>query len=222
MLSSSTEMDNYDKGVIKGDQGQLAKRRKAMLRLALGYLGRLPIAMLLTDHVYPQDVMLGDGPWAITNSTKFSSSIIGMVTKLKLKDEGEVTGVRMRFETYKSRFAKLGTKIELEVPYNKGMSPFSGFVDLLEAMGVVRASTTPGKKQGWLVSDLDGEEFFFRPAEMTMEVAKKLLTHPACKPIAARNATPDEDVKAEDLEAVTDQDEQPQPQLTLKRRGKKE
>jgi energy-coupling factor transporter ATP-binding protein EcfA2 len=45
MLSSSTEMENYDKGVIKGDQGQLAKRRKAMLRLATGYLGRLPIAM---------------------------------------------------------------------------------------------------------------------------------------------------------------------------------
>jgi hypothetical protein len=101
------------------------------------------------------------------------------------------------------------------------MSPFSGFVDLLEAMGVVRASTTPGKKQGWLVSDIDGEEFFFRPAEMTMEVAKKLLTHPACKPIAARNATPDEDATAEDLDAVTDQDEQPQP-LTLKKRGKKE
>ena len=158
MLSSSTEMDNYDKGVIKGDQGQLAKRRKAMLRLALGYLGRLPIAMLLTDPVYPQDIMLGDGPWGLPNSTKFSSSIIGIVTKLKLKDEGEVTGVRMRFETYKSRFAKIGTKVELEVPYNKGMSPFSGFVELLEEMGVVRASTTPGKKQGWLVSDLDGEE----------------------------------------------------------------
>jgi recombination protein RecA len=205
MLSSSTEMENYDKGVIKGDQGQLAKRRKAMLRLATGYLGRLPIAMLLTDHVYPQDIMLGDGPWAITNSTKFSSSIIGIVTKLKLKDDGEVTGVRMRFETYKSRFAKLGTKVELEVPYNSGMSPFSGLIDLLADMGVVRDSTVPGKKQGWMVADLDDGEFFFRPKELTTEIVDKLLTHKACKPLLTRGAEPESSM--EDIDAIVDQDE---------------
>lgn len=197
MLSSSTEMENYDKGVIKGDQGQLAKRRKAMLRLAVGKIARLPIKLLITDHVYPQDIMLGDGAWAITNSTKYSSSIIGIVTKLKLKDGGEVTGVRMRFETYKSRFAKIGTKVELEIPYNKGMSPFSGLVEMLEEMGVVRPSTTPGKKQGWMVADIEGEEFFFRPAELTHEVVQKLLKHPACAPLLARDE-PEVDLDALD------------------------
>lgn len=219
MLSSETEMDNYEKGVVKGDQGQLAKRRKAMLRMAVGHLGRLPIGLLLTDHVYPQDIMLGDGAWAITNSTKFSSSIIGIVTKLKLKEEGEVTGVRMRFETYKSRFAKLGTKVELEVPYNKGMSPFSGLLDLLTDMGLVfKDSTVPGKKQGWKVCEINGEDFFFRPNELTSEMVDTLLTHPLCKPVLARNALPDDEVTEEALDAVTDQDEAPQP----KRRKAKE
>lgn len=210
MLSSETEMENYDKGVVKGDQGQLAKRRKAMLRMAVGHLGRLPIGLLLTDHVYPQDIMLGDGAWAITNSTKFSSSIIGIVTKLKLKEDGEVTGVRMKFETYKSRFAKLGTKVELEVPYNKGMSPFSGLLDLLADMGLpFKDSTIPGKKQGWKVCEIDGEDYFFRPNELTEDDVKKLLTHPLCKPVLARNATPEDDVTEEALDAITDQDEAP-------------
>lgn len=219
MLSSSTEMENYDKGVIKGDQGQLAKRRKAMLRLALGQIGRLPISLLITDHVYPQDIMLGDGAWAITNSTKFSCSIIGIVTKLKLKEDGEVTGVRMRFETYKSRFAKLGTKVELEVPYNSGMSPFTGLLEMLQDMGVIAKGTQPGEKLNWVAewTDEDGEihKVSFREKDLNEEIALKLLEHPACKPLAIRGG---QEPTEEELDDIVDQDEQPSP----RKRGKKE
>lgn len=205
MLSSTTELENYDKGVIKGDQGQLAKRRKAMLRLATGYLGRLPIAMLLTDHVYPQDIMLGDGPWAITNSTKFSSSIIGLVTKLKLKDEGDVIGVRMRFETYKSRFAKLGTKVELEVPYNSGMSPFSGLVEILEELGVIAKGTQPGEKTKY-VCEFGSERYAFKENELTIELVEKILNHPKAAPRLQVNVSSDDNV---DIDSIVDQDELP-------------
>jgi recombination protein RecA len=209
MLSSSTEMENYDKGVIKGDQGQLAKRRKAMLRLAVGNIGRLPISMVLTDHVYPQDIMMGDGAWAITNSTKFSVSIIGIVTKLKLKEEGAVTGVRMRFETYKSRFAKLGTKVELEVPYNKGMSQFSGLVELLEEMGVIAKGTQPGEKLSYVctITDEDGvikDRVVFREKELTNEIALRLLEHPDCQPMLARKEV---EPSEEEMLAVLEDDE---------------
>jgi len=221
MLSSSTEMENYDKGVIKGDQGQLAKRRKAMLRLALGQIGRLPISLLITDHVYPQDIMLGDGAWAITNSTKFSCSIIGIVTKLKLKEDGEVTGVRMRFETYKSRFAKLGTKVELEVPYNRGMSPFTGLLEMLQDMQVIAKGTQPGEKLNWVAewTDEHGEihKVSFREKDLDEEIALKLLEHPACKPLAHRNGP---EPTEEELDDIVDQDETPQP--AARKRGKKE
>jgi recombination protein RecA len=181
MLASTTEMENYEGGgVIKGDQGQLAKRRKAMLKLIHGQLAMLPISFVFTDHVYNQDVMMGDGAWAITNSVKFFPSIIGLVTKLKLKEGTEVVGVRMRVEAYKSRFTKASGKIELEVPYGKGMSPFTGLVDLLENLGVIVKSDVPGKKQGWMMSNgpIDGEVYFFRPNEMTHEDAAKLFKHP--------------------------------------------
>jgi len=212
MLSSSTEMENYKGGVIKGDQGQLAKRRKAMLRLAVGHIGRLPISLVLTDHVYPQDIMMGDGAWAITNSTKFSCGIIGIVTKLKLKDEGEVVGVRMRFETYKSRFAKVGTKVELEVPYSTGMSPFTGLLELLEDMKVIAKGTQPGEKLNWVSEwiDDDGHEqkVSFRERDLDDAIAQRLLDHPACKPIMARSEA---EITAEAIESVVDQDELPTP-----------
>ena len=206
MLSSATEMENYDKGgIIKADQGILAKRRKAMLRLATGHLGRLPIGMIVTDHVYPADIMAGDGAWAITNSTKFSSSIIGVVTKLKLKEEGLVTGVRMRFETYKSRFAKLGTKVELEVPYNKGMSPFSGLLDLLESMGVVAKGTKPGEKLMWVSewTDEHGEihEVKFKEKDLTTAIAEELLKHPLCVAPMGTRAAEEEQPEEDDSEA---------------------
>ena len=217
MLSSTTEFENYDRdGTIKSDQGILAKRRKAMLRLAVAHLGRLPITMLVTDHVYPQDIMMGDGAWAITNSTKFSSSIIGIVTKLKLKDEGVVTGVRMRFETYKSRFAKLGTKVELDVPYNRGMASTSGLLELLVEMGVTAKGTQPGEKLAY-VAEIGGERIVFKEKEFDDTIALKLLAHEACAPIMARGlaAEPTED----EIENIVDQDEQPQPKA---RKAKKE
>lgn len=204
MLSSSTEMENYDRdGTIKADQGILAKRRKAMLRLAVGHIGRLPISMVITDHVYPQDIMMGDGAWAITNSTKFSSSIIGIVTKLKLKEEGEVTGVRMRFETYKSRFAKLGTKVELEVPYNRGMASTSGLLEMLVEMGVAAKGTQPGEKLLY-VAEVDGERITFKEKDFDEQIARKLLKHPACVPMLARGES---DATEEELGQIIDQDE---------------
>jgi RecA/RadA recombinase len=184
MLSSTTEMENYNKsGEIKADQGILAKRRKAMLRMVCNHIARLPIAFVATDHVYPQDVMLGDGPWAITNSTKFSASTIGIVTKLKLKEDKEVIGVRMRFETYKSRFAKMGTKVELEVPYNEGMHAASGLVELLEEMGVIAKGTQVGEKLLY-VTEVEGEKIKFKDeTDITPEIAAKLFRHPKAQPV---------------------------------------
>jgi recombination protein RecA len=196
-LSSSTELENYERdGTIKGDQGQLAKRRKAMLRMITNHIARIPVAVVATDHVYPQDIMLGDGAWAITNSTKFSTSIIGIITKLKLKEGTDVIGVRMRFETYKSRFAKIGTKIELEVPYSKGMSPFSGLTELLEALGVIAKGTEAGEKMKW-VSVIDGKKHSFKDADMTHELANELFKHPKATPLSERDEPEGFEVAAE-------------------------
>lgn len=200
MLASSTEIENYSKdGTIKADQGILAKRRKAMLRMICGNIARLPIAFICTDHVYPKDVMEGDGAWAITNSTKYSLSIIGIVTKLKLREDGDITGIRLRVEAYKSRFAKPGSKVELEVPYSTGMSPFSGLVDMLEEMGVIAKGTQPGEKRLY-VADIDGEKIKFAASEINHDIAMKLFKHPLCADIQNAEVPEIEIDKIEEIE----------------------
>lgn len=173
MLSTSTEQENYDgRGEIKGDQGQRAKRTKGMLRMILTRIAKLPMTFIITDHVYPADPMAGEGSWAITNSTKFFPSIIGLVTKLKLKEDTEVVGVRMRVEAFKTRFAKLGSKIELEVPYSSGMSPFSGLLDLLESDGVIT------KAGAWYSCQLPDGLIKFQRKQLDETLVQKLFRHP--------------------------------------------
>lgn len=175
MLSTETEEVNYSKdGTIKADQGIRSKRTKSMLRMILSRITRLPVTFLFTDHVYPQDPKAGDGLWAITNSTRFFPSIIGLVTRLKLKDETEVIGVRMRIETYKSRFSKLGSRIEIEVPYSTGMSPYSGLLDMLEVDGVI---TKSGAWYSCVFPDT-GEIVKFQRKQLDEELVQRLLTHP--------------------------------------------
>jgi recombination protein RecA len=172
MLSTETEQENYEKGEIRGDQGQRSKRTKAMLRMMVKKASRFPITIICTDHVYPGDVMKGEGEWAITNSTKFSPSIIGIITKLKLKEETEVVGIRMRVEAFKSRFAKLGSKVEIEVPYSTGMSQYSGLLELLEIDGVV------SKAGAWYSYQNGDETLKFQRKQLNEELVQKLLSHP--------------------------------------------
>lgn len=174
-LLTDSEDEKFNKGVQTGDQGQSAKLKKHMLRTLVSRFARLDIPMIFTDQVYPQDIMLGDGPWAITNGVKYSTSQIALITKLNLKDDKDAKnfiGIRMRVESYKSRFAKPKTKTEVEVPYTTGMSPFSGMCDLMEADGVLR-------KEGYSwVTEVNGETIKFREVNITQEIVDKLLQHP--------------------------------------------
>lgn len=141
MLLTDTEETNFDKGVQKGDQGQRAKQQKHMLRTIVQKIKRLPISFVITHQVFPNsEITNGQGAWIINNGLRYSCSQIFLVNSLNLKDEAEIIGVRMVVETYKSRFAKKGSKVTIEVPYDTGINKYSGFVEMMVEIGVVRAS----------------------------------------------------------------------------------
>ena len=174
-LLTDGENEKFDKGIQTGDQGQSAKLKKHLLRTSVSRLARLDIPLVFTDQVYPQDVMLGDGPWAITNGVKYSTSQIALITKLNLKDGTDFIGIRMRVESYKSRFAKSKSKTEVEVPYSSGMNKFSGVIELLEADGIVT-------KEGYSVTTTVNDEVLkFKEATLTDEIWAKLIQHPTIR-----------------------------------------
>jgi len=183
---TDAENEKFDKGVQTGDQGQSAKNKKHMLRTLVSRLPRYNAAFVFTDQVYPQDVMLGDGPWAVTNGVKYSASGIGLLTKLKLKEGTEIKGIRMRMEAYKSRFVQPGTKIEVEIPFSTGLSTTAGLLSNGKDVGIWEADGIVTKEGYSYVADveIDGvmTQVKFKDATLTDELALQILkTNPRVK-----------------------------------------
>lgn len=160
MLMTETEEDNYSKGVTKGDQGQRNKQLKAMLRTFVHDIKDLDIAMMTSSQVYKnQDVLNGEGVWIVSDAVKYSLSQILMVTKLKLKDKatGNYEGIKLRAMGYKTRFTKPFQTVELEVPYDKGIDPASGLLEVAVAFGVVEKKgaryAIKGETESWYAKD---------------------------------------------------------------------
>lgn len=174
MLITDSENDHFDSGVQKGDQGQRAKQSKHMLRTIVSRIKRSPMAFIVTHQVYPNaDLMNGQGVWIVNNAIRYSASQIMLITPLKLKEGKDVIGVRMRIETYKSRFAQVGTKVEVEVPYLTGMNPYSGFLEMMEEMGVV---TSAGAWKSFTMPD--GEVKKFQSKNLDEELVNLIMSHP--------------------------------------------
>lgn len=174
MLLTDSENANFDSGQQKGDQGQKAKQSKQLLRTIVSRIKRNPMSFILTHQVYPNtDLMNGLGPWIVNNAIRYSASQIVLVTPAKLRDGTEVIGVRMRTTTYKSRFAKVDSKVEVEVPYATGMNKFSGFLDLMEEMGVVKSAGA------WKKLELpNGETKSFQTKHLDDALFELIMSHP--------------------------------------------
>jgi recombination protein RecA len=174
MLITDSENDHFESGVQKGDQGQRAKQSKHMLRTLVSRIKRNPMSFLVTHQVYPNaDLMNGQGLWIVNNAIRYSASQIMLVVPAKLKDGTEVVGVRMKVETYKSRFAQVGTRVEVEVPYASGMNPYSGFLDMMEEMGIVKSSGA------WKSLELpDKEPRKFQTKHLDKALFDEIMSHP--------------------------------------------
>jgi len=164
MLMTETEEENLEKGVQKGDQGQRNKQLKAMLRGFVQSIKTLNVAMICTSQVYRnQDVLNGEGVWIVSDAVKYACSQILMLSKLKLREAvkgtttKEITGINMKCEGYKTRFTKPFQVVNVEVPYEIGMDPYSGLADVLVTMGLLNVNK--GR-----YSFPDSEEWFFESA----------------------------------------------------------
>lgn len=168
MMMTETELEHYDKGVQKGDQGQKNKQLKHMLRTIVQDIKTLNVAMICTSQVYRnQDVTNGEGVFIVADAVRYSASQIAMLKKLKLKDDtkkkpgqsGEVTGVTIIVEGYKTRFTKPYQTVRIEVPYDHGMDPYSGLIEAARSLGVVVQSGSwynlSGETEKWYKKDMD-------------------------------------------------------------------
>jgi recombination protein RecA len=142
MLLTDTELEHYAKGDTKGDQGQRAKQLKAMLRTFVQDIKNLNISIIVTSQVYQataQQLLAGEGIWVVNGAVRFALSQLILCTKLKLKDDKTkaISGIRMKCEAFKTRFAAPYQSVTIEVPYETGMDKYNGLFDILKKSGVL-------------------------------------------------------------------------------------
>lgn len=162
MLLTESEQENYDKGVQKGDQGQKNKQLKKLLKTIVQDIKPYNVSVVVTSQVYKnQDLMNGEGLWIVSDAVKYSASQIILLTKMKLKETGTsvVHGIRMKCEGFKTRFTKPFQTVVIEVPYEKGMDPYSGLVETTIEMGIVAKAGSRyrivGKEETFYEKDIE-------------------------------------------------------------------
>ena len=73
----------------------------------------------------------------------YASSIVIAMKKLKLKEDekgnkiSDVRGIRAACKVMKTRFNKPFEGVQVKIPYETGMNPYSGLVDLFEKKGIL-------------------------------------------------------------------------------------
>ena len=144
MLMSPTEVNQFDSGDLKGDMGRKAKALKTLVTNCVNMFGSMNVGLVATNHTYAsQDPYNPDPNVSGGQGFVYASSILVAMRKLKLKEDeegnkvSEVLGIRAGCKIMKTRYAKPFEDIQIQIPYESGMNPYSGFFDLLEVRGLI-------------------------------------------------------------------------------------
>lgn len=144
MLMTATDVDQFDRGELKGDMGRKPKALTALVRNCVNMFGSYNVGMVCTNHTYAsQDMFDPDDKISGGQGFIYASSIVVAMKKLKLKEDEDgnkvtdVLGIRSSCKIMKTRYAKPFESVQVKIPYSTGMSPTSGLVDMFEKMNVL-------------------------------------------------------------------------------------
>jgi len=145
MLLTPTDVNQFDAGEMKGDLGRKPKALTALVRNCVNMFGSYNVGLVATNHTYAsQDMFDPDDKISGGQGFIYASSIVVAMKKLKLKEDedgnkiSDVMGIRAACKVMKTRYAKPFEGVQVKIPYETGMSPYSGMVDLAEKRGLLK------------------------------------------------------------------------------------
>ena len=145
MLLTPTDVNQFEAGDMKGDMGRKPKALTALVRNCVNMFGSNNVGLVATNHTYAsQDMFDPDDKISGGQGFIYASSIVVAMRKLKLKEDeagnkiSEVRGIRSACKVMKTRYAKPFESVQIKIPYETGMNPYSGMLDMAESMGLVR------------------------------------------------------------------------------------
>ena len=160
MLLTPTDVDQFNKGDMKGDMGRKPKALTSLVRNTVNMIGSLNVGLVCTNHTYAsQDMFDPDDKISGGAGFIYASSIVVAMKKMKLKEDedgnkiSEVMGIRAGCKVMKTRYAKPFEGVQVKIPYETGMNPYSGLVELFEKKNLL---VKQGNRLKYI--DLNGEE----------------------------------------------------------------
>ena len=144
MLLTPTDVNQFDAGDMKGDMGRKPKALTSLVRNCVNMFGSNNVGLVATNHTYAsQDMFDPDDKISGGQGFVYASSIVVAMKKLKLKEDEDgnkvtnVRGIRSACKIMKTRYAKPFESVQVKIPYDQGMSPYSGLTDLMEDKGLL-------------------------------------------------------------------------------------
>ena len=199
MLLTPTDVDQFNKGDMKGDMGRKPKALTSLVRNTVNMIGSHNVGLVCTNHTYAsQDMFDPDDKISGGQGFIYASSIVVAMKKLKLKEDedgnkiSQVMGIRAGCKVMKTRYAKPFEGVQVKIPYETGMNPYSGLLELFEAKGII-------KKQGnrLAYTTLDGEEILDYRKKWIGENLDKVMSEYLIKETMVVN-TSDTDIEVEE------------------------
>jgi RecA/RadA recombinase len=164
MLLTPTDVNQFQAGDLKGDMGRKPKALTALVRNCVNMIGSYNVGLVATNHTYAsQDMFDPDDKISGGQGFIYASSIVVAMKKLKLKEDedgnkiSEVKGIRAACKIMKTRYAKPFESVQVKIPYETGMNPYSGLVDLAEARGML---VKDGNRLSFTTSDGEILKFY--------------------------------------------------------------
>ena len=144
MLLTPTDVNQFEAGDMKGDMGRKPKALTSLVRNCVNMFGSWNVGMVCTNHTYAsQDMFDPDDKISGGQGFIYASSIVVAMRKLKLKEDedgnkiSEVKGIRAACKIMKTRYAKPFESVQIKIPYETGMNPYSGLTDMMEGKGLL-------------------------------------------------------------------------------------
>jgi len=144
MLLTPTDINQFDSGDLKGDLGRKPKALTALVRNCVNMFGSYNVGMVCTNHTYAsQDMFDPDDKISGGQGFIYASSIVVAMKKMKLKEDeagnkiSDVRGIRAGCKVMKTRYSKPFEGVQVKIPYETGMNPYSGLVDMAEKKGLL-------------------------------------------------------------------------------------
>lgn len=203
MLLTPTDVDQFNKGDMKGDMGRKPKALTALVRNTVNMIGTHNVGLVCTNHTYAsQDMFDPDDKISGGQGFIYASSIVVAMKKLKLKEDedgnkiSDVMGIRAGCKVMKTRYSKPFEGVQVKIPYETGMNPYSGLVELFEKKDLL---VKQGNRLKYI--DLNGEEHLNYRKQWTGERLDMIMREfeEKTKPLVNTDEVIDEDVTDEEF-----------------------